>query len=85
VRAGLLHARPSPFLFAAIVALARYPRYLVTVFAWGALPLPDWAGWVLAGVSLLAALEWRHATRRRRPGSMLPSAAPDADAISMAG
>ena len=67
VRAGLLHARPRPFLFAAIVATARYPRYLVTVFAWGALALPDWTGWVLAGLTLLAALEWRHGMRRKRP------------------
>jgi membrane protein YqaA with SNARE-associated domain len=66
VRAGLLHARPSPFLFAAIVATARYPRYLVTVFAWGALALPAWTGWVLAGLTLLAALEWRHGMRRKR-------------------
>ncbi len=84
VRAGLLHARPSPFLFAAIVALARYPRYLVTVFAWGALALPDWAGWVLAGLSLLAALEWRHATRQRRSGTTLPAGAHDAGAGSIA-
>jgi membrane protein YqaA with SNARE-associated domain len=66
VRAGLLQARPRPFLFAGIVAAARYPRYLVTVYAWSALSLPAWAGWVLAGLSLLAALEWRHATRRER-------------------
>jgi len=66
VRAGLLHLRPQPFLFAGIVAAARYPRYLVTVYAWSALSMPVWAGWVLAGLSLLAALEWRHATRRER-------------------
>lgn len=65
VRAALLHSRPRPILFASIVAIARYPRYLVTVFAWSALALPDWAGWALAGFSLLAALEWRHASQRR--------------------
>ncbi len=75
VRAGLLHARPRPFLFAAIVAVARYPRYLVTVLTWGALALPVWAGWVLGGLTLLAALEWRHATRWRFHG--LPPAATD--------
>ena len=66
VRAGLLHARPRPLLFASIVAVARYPRYLITVLAWSALALPDWAGWALAGLSLLAALEWRHASQRRQ-------------------
>src|SRR5690606_30026003 len=39
VRIGLLRTRPDPLLFAGIVALARYPRYLVIVFAWGALAL----------------------------------------------
>jgi membrane protein YqaA with SNARE-associated domain len=79
VRAALLHTRPQPFLFAGIVAVARYPRYLVTVFAWGALALPEWAGWVAAGLTVLAALEWRHATRRRRPrapGSAAAGASP---------
>jgi membrane protein YqaA with SNARE-associated domain len=66
VRAGLMHSRPRPLLFAGIVAVSRYPKYLVIVFTWGALTLPEWAGWVVAGVSLLAALEWRHAARRRR-------------------
>ncbi|HEU4828127.1 MAG TPA: hypothetical protein VFT04_02925 [Gemmatimonadales bacterium] len=66
VRAGLLHARPRPLLFAGIVAVARYPRYLVIVFAWGALALPEWAGWVLGGATLLAALEWRHMQRGRK-------------------
>jgi hypothetical protein len=66
VRAAILHTRPQPFLFAGIVAVARYPRYLVTVTAWGALALPEWAGWVVGGLTILAALEWRHATRRRR-------------------
>lgn len=77
VRAGLLRARPRPFLFAAIVAAARYPRYLVIVFAWGALSLPDWSGWVLAGLTLLAALEWRHAQRRSiRPLPPVPTSSP---------
>lgn len=75
VRAGLLHARPRPFLFAGIVAAARYPRYLVTVYAWSALALPAWAGWVLAGLSLLAALEWRQAMQRKRALSTSPARA----------
>lgn len=74
VRAALLHTRPQPFLFAAIVAAARYPRYLVTVFAWGALALPEWAGWVVGGLTVIAALEWRHATRRKRYRAASPIA-----------
>lgn len=72
VRAGLLRARPRPLVFASIVAVARYPRYLVTVHAWSALALPEWAGWTLAGMSLLAALEWRHASQRRRRAAVGP-------------
>jgi membrane protein YqaA with SNARE-associated domain len=72
VRAALLRARPRPLLFASIVAVARYPRYLVTVHAWSALALPEWAGWALAGCSLLAALEWRHASQRRQRAAVGP-------------
>ncbi|HLS47354.1 MAG TPA: hypothetical protein VK012_02480 [Gemmatimonadales bacterium] len=78
VRIGLLRTRPDPLLFAGIVALARYPRYLVIVFAWGALALPEWAGWVFGGVTLLATLEWRHSQRRRKPVTSVSAAAPAA-------
>ena len=66
VRVTLLQIRPRPLLFAGIVAAARYPRYLMTVHLWSAISLPGWAAWVLIGLTLLSALEWRHAVRSRR-------------------
>lgn len=68
VRANLLLMRPRPFLFAGIVAGFRFPRYLFTVHAWAAIALPEWAGWVLMGLALLASLELRHASALERRG-----------------
>jgi hypothetical protein len=60
VRASLVRVRPSPVTFAGIVAVTRFPRYLVTVHAWAMLALPEWAGWVFAGTAGVIALEIAH-------------------------
>ncbi|HEX6644215.1 MAG TPA: hypothetical protein VF037_06035 [Gemmatimonadales bacterium] len=66
VRALLLGVRPRAALFAGIVVVTRFPRYVLTAQAWAALALPEWAGWVLAGTAGVVALEVAHQRSRRR-------------------
>jgi membrane protein YqaA with SNARE-associated domain len=65
VRAAILRTRPRPFLLAGIVVATRFPRYVATLYAWDALALPAWAGWLMVGLALLGTLEWRHASQKK--------------------
>jgi hypothetical protein len=73
VRAAILRVRPRPIVLAGIIAVTRFPRYLVTVYAWEVLSLPPWAAWVLVGTLVVIALQMRHEAMaaplsfRRRP------------------
>ena len=63
VRLALLRVRPRPLLYALIVAGARLPRYLVTIFLWQHLALPGW----VAGALVLSAVGWMVLTRASAP------------------
>lgn len=78
VRAALVRVRPRSLVFAGIVGVTRFPRYLATVYAWKSLALPEWAGWVVAGTAGVVALEISHRGQLRRRTSAGGRRAPGA-------
>ena len=58
VRLMLVKGVPRPLIYAATVGCARFPRYVLIVYAWQRLSLPSWASMVLVA-SALPLIVWR--------------------------